>query len=49
MHSYITTYIAIAWVSWKIAVIGMETRETKASGNKGAAKLLEQLSSMRIS
>jgi hypothetical protein len=45
-HKFMTT---IARVSWKIAVIGKETRETKPSGNKGAAKLLEQLSSMQIS
>jgi hypothetical protein len=37
-----------ARVSWKIAVIGTEARETKAPGNKGATKLMEKLSSMSI-
>ena len=37
-----------AQVSWKIAVIGTEARETKAPGNKGATKLMEKLSSMSI-
>ena len=42
---YTTT---IARVTWKISVIRAETRKTKASGNKGAAKLLAKLSSMSI-
>jgi hypothetical protein len=37
-----------ARVSWKIAVIGAEKRETKAPGNKGETKLLEKLTSMSI-
>jgi hypothetical protein len=42
---YTTT---IARVNWKISVIRAETRKTKASGNKGADKLLAKLSSMSI-
>jgi hypothetical protein len=47
--AYLTKFTTTrARVSWKIAVIGAETRETKIPGNKGETKLLEKLSSMSI-